>query len=100
MINVEILEEKGFKKITYEEQDGKPIFYSIEISDQNLVSKLHKFFREDEGSFDFYLDGIKCTIEITESFNFAQYVFKDSSLDYWVFDEIDLIEFENALKLI
>ncbi|WP_339370353.1 hypothetical protein [Paenibacillus elgii] len=102
MLTKELLENKGFARIVYEDQEGKPVFYSRRFEDEESVVKLHNFFGESIAEFDYDYHGLYCVVEIAEDFSFAQYLFSETDIDsgYFAHDPIALDDFERLLEFI
>ena len=99
----DILINKGFERYVYENQNNK-VFYRRDINsnrEPELLTKLYKATGEDLGYFEGDLENIICTVEITEDFNFAQYLFTEKKLQFGgeAHDELTIEEFKELLKL-
>ncbi|MFC6455912.1 hypothetical protein [Paenibacillus vulneris] len=102
MLTRELLENKGFARIVYENQEDKPVFYSRRFEDDESVVKLHKFFGESNAEFDYDYFGLYCVVEISPDFTFAQYLFSEKEIEsgYFTHARIELDEFERLLEII
>jgi hypothetical protein len=102
MLTIEILENKGFARTVYEDQSGKPVFYTRRFDDIEDVKKLHRHLNESIGEFDFDYEGLYCVFEISEDLQMGQYLFSEKNTKYGTFfhDKLTPKEFESLLDVI
>ncbi|MNW57808.1 hypothetical protein IAQ67_14290 [Paenibacillus peoriae] len=102
MLTIERLEMKGFLRTVYEDEQGKPEYYTREFLDPIVVETLHTYLGESTGEFDFNLEGIYCVLEINAELTSGQYLFAEKDYDngFMVQDPLSPEEFERLLDII
>lgn len=87
-----LLLQKGFNYRFYEDQ--KLHFYTKEIKEPSLVKWFAKDNCDLEEGYDF--TNVSITVEITDNFENAQYVFLNGMDEHFIFE--DLVKFKKMLE--
>jgi hypothetical protein len=102
MLTIEALVNKGFNRTVYEDQTGKPVFYTREFNELSDVKRLHKYLGESIGEFDFDYDGLRCVVEIVEDLSEGQYLFTEKKIEfgYSTHDRLSTEDFQQLLDIL